>query len=104
MSTLRLESVLIGYVCNLVDLAVVIGVTETALRLQSFLLGAYVLEMAFFLSLDAVGGFVAVAVGAVRIGAIQSLPENGDWAGIACGGGYCHCHEGAQDNYLRRRF
>lgn len=96
----RLESVLVGHVRNLVDYAVVAGVTEAASGLQSFLVGARFVEVAVLLRLDAVSGFVGVVVRAIGAGSVQSLLYDGNWGDVGGGGGYRHCHEGAQNDCL----
>lgn len=103
MSTLWLESILVGYVRDLVGLAVVVGVAVATLCLQGLVVGADIVEMAFLLSLNTITSLVAVVIGSVGVGPVQSLFDDRDWAGVVDGGGDCHCYEGAQSDYLERQ-
>lgn len=100
MGALRLESVLVRHVRDLVEVAVVAGETVAARGLEGLLIGALSIEVALLLNLDPVAGLVAVAVGAVGVGPVQRLLENGNRGSVGRGGRR-RCHEGEQDDYLR---
>lgn len=103
MSTLRLESVLVGYVRDLVGLAVVVSVAVATMCLQGLVVGTDIVKMTFLLSLNTVTGLVAIVVGSIGVGPVRSLFEDRNWAGVVDGGGDRHCHEGAQSDYLEKQ-
>lgn len=103
VSTLRLESVLVGYVRDLKGLAVGVGIAVAASCLQGLILGTCVVEVTIFLDLDAITGLVAVAIDAVRVRSVQSLLDDRNLSGVVKRGGNCHCHEDAQSDCLKEQ-
>lgn len=100
MSTFWLESILVGYVRDLISLAVGVRIAEAAMCHQGLVLGTDIVEMSLLLNLNTVTGLVAVVIGSVGVGPVQVLLDNGKWADVVNGSGDCNCHEGAQSDYL----